>query len=69
MLEMKLDLAGVAGPRRRRSAQERLQIGEESSVHEMSVARVASKYGTNANRVFQWRHFQQDGQLVPNLTG
>jgi len=65
MSEVKLDSVEVAGPRRRRSAQERLQIVEESFVHGMSVARVARKYGINANQVFQWRRMQQDGRLVP----
>jgi len=65
MSEVKLDLVEVAGPRRRRSAQERVQIVEESFVHGMSVARVARKYGINANQVFQWRRMQQDGRLVP----
>ena len=29
----------------------------------MSVARVARKYGIDANQVFQWRRLQQDGLL------
>ena len=33
----------------------------------MSVARVARKYGINANQVFQWRRLQQDGLLGPAL--
>ena len=52
MSEVKLDLVEVVGPRLRRSAEERLQIVEESYVHGMSVARVARKYGINANQVF-----------------
>jgi transposase len=63
MSEEKVDLVEVVGPRRRRSAGERLQIVEESYVHGMSVARVARKYGINANQVFQWRRLQQDGLL------
>ncbi len=31
----------------------------------MSVARIARKYGINANQVFQWRRLQQDGLLGP----
>ncbi|ADW67191.1 transposase [Granulicella tundricola] len=31
----------------------------------MSGARVARKYGINANQVFQWRRLQQDGLLGP----
>jgi len=62
MSEVKLEPVGT-DPRRRRSAAERLQIVEESYVHGMSVARVARKYGINANQVFQWRRLQQDGLL------
>jgi transposase len=67
MSEVQLDRVEGVGPRRRRSAEERLQIVEESYVHEMSVARVARKYGINANEVFQWRRLQQDGLLGPAL--
>jgi len=66
MSEVKLDRVEEVGPRRRRSAEERLQIVEESYVHGMSVARVARKYGINANQVFQWRRLQQDGLLGPS---
>lgn len=67
MSEVKVDPVEGVGSRRRRSAQERLQIVEESYVHGMSVARIACKYGINANQVFQWRRLQQDGLLVPAL--
>jgi transposase len=63
MSEVKLDTVEVVGHRRRRSAEERLQIVEESYVHGMSVARVARNYGINANQVFQWRRLQHDGLL------
>ena len=63
MSEVKVDSVEVVGPRRRRSAEERLQIVEESYVHGMSVARVARKYGINANQVFQWRRLYRDGHL------
>lgn len=33
----------------------------------MSVARIARKYGINANQVFQWRRLQRDGLLGPAL--
>jgi transposase len=66
MSEVKVEPVEVVGPRRRRSAGERLQIVEESYVHGMSVARVARKYGINANQVFQWRRLQQDGLLGPS---
>ena len=65
MSEVELASVEVVGPRRRRSAQERMQIVEESYVHGMSVARVARKYGINANQVYQWRCLQQDGLLGP----
>lgn len=47
---------------------ERLAIVEESYVHGMSVARVARKYGVNANQVFQWRSLHRHGRLMPSLT-
>ena len=67
MSEAKVDPVELVGPRRRRSAQERLQIVEESYVHGMSVTRVARNYGINANQVFQWRRLQQDGLLGPSV--
>ena len=69
MPEVELDAVAVAGSRRRWSAEERLQIVEESYVHGMSVARVARKYGVNANQVFQWRRLQQDGRLSTDSPG
>ena len=42
---------------------------EESYVHGMSVARVARKYGINANQVFQWRRLQQDSRLLADSAG
>ena len=69
MSEVELGSVAVAGSRRRRSAEERLQIVEESYVHGMSVARVARKYGINANQVFQWRRLQQDGRLLADSAG
>lgn len=53
----------VAGPRRRRSAVERRRIVEETLEAGASVARVALKYGVNANQVFQWRRLYRDGKL------
>ena len=57
MSEVKSDPGEVVGPRRRRSARERLQIVKESDVHGMSVALVARKQGANANQVFQWQRW------------
>ena len=59
------DVSGrlVSGPRRRRSAVERRGIVEETLEAGASVARVALKYGVNANQVFQWRRMYRDGRL------
>ncbi|MCU1248878.1 MAG: putative transposition-related protein [Edaphobacter sp.] len=51
------------GPRRRRSADERHRVVEETLEARASVARVALKYGVNANQVFQWRRLYRDGKL------
>ena len=59
----------VAGPRRRRSVLERRRIVEETLEAETSVARVALKYGVNANQVFQWRRLYRDGKLGPSPSG
>ena len=60
-----VDVSGglMAGPRRRRSAVERRRIVEETLEAGASVARVALKYGVNANQVFQWRRLHRDGKL------
>ena len=52
-----------AVPRRRRSAEERRRVVEETLEAGASVARVALKHGVNANQVFQWRRLYQDGKL------
>lgn len=52
-----------AGPRRRRSGMERRRVVEETLEPGASVARVALKYGVNANQVFQWRRLYRDGKL------
>jgi transposase len=54
---------GMGGPRRRRSVLERCRIVEETLEAGASVARVALKYGVNANQVFQWRRLHRDGKL------
>lgn len=53
------------GPRRRRSAEERRRVVEETFEPGASVARVALKHGVNANQVFQWRRLYRDGKLEP----
>lgn len=50
-------------PRRRRSAEERRLIVEETLEAGASVARVARKHGINANQVFQWRRLYREGRL------
>jgi transposase len=60
-----VDLSGGlgTGPRRRRSAEERRRVVEETLEAGASVARVALKHGVNANQVFQWRRLYRDGKL------
>jgi transposase len=64
MVEAELGVGLVGSPRRRRrSAEERRLIVEETLASGASVARVAQKYGVNANQVFQWRRLYRDGHL------
>jgi transposase len=57
-------IGGLVGvPRRRRSAMERRRAVEETLEAGASVARIALKYGVNANQVFQWRRLYRDGKL------
>ena len=53
----------LASPRRRRSAEERRLIVEETLEAGSSVARVAMKHGVNANQVFKWRRLYESGRL------
>ena len=71
MVEAELGVGLVgASRRRRRSAEERRRIVEETLASGASVARVAQKYGVNANQVFQWRRLYRDGHLgVPPQNG
>lgn len=64
MVEAELGV-GLVGSvrRRRRSVEERRLIVEETLASGASVARVAQKYGVNANQVFQWRRLYRDGHL------
>jgi len=64
MVEAGRDLSGAGDlqlPRRRRSAVERRRIVEETFEPGSSVARVARKYGVNANQVFQRRTLYRKG--------
>ena len=63
MAEVEVSGGFSGGPRRRRSAVERRRIVEETLEAGASVARVALKYGVNANQVFQWRRLHRDGKL------
>jgi transposase len=64
MVEVEQGVGLVELPRRRRrSAAERRLIVEETLEAGTSVARVAQKYGVNANQVFQWRRLYRDGHL------
>jgi len=62
MVDGDLSVVGV-GPRRRRSAAERRRVVEETLEPGASVAKIALKYGINANQVFQWRRLHRDGKL------
>jgi transposase-like protein len=55
MVDVELSDKSGAGLRRWRSADERRRVVEETLEAGASVARVALKYGINANQVFQWR--------------
>jgi transposase len=63
MADVEVSSGLMAGPRRRRSTVERRRIVEETLEAGASVARVALKYGVNANQVFQWRRLHRDGKL------
>ena len=58
-----------SGVRRRRSAQERRLIVEETLLPGASVARVARKHGVNANQVFGWRKLYESGRLGASVSG
>ncbi len=53
----------VRSPRRRWSVEERRRIVEETLEPGASVARVAQRYGVNANQVFGWRRLYEGGGL------
>ena len=63
MVHVDLNGGSGVGPRWRRSAAERRRVVEEALEEGASVARVALKYGVNANQVFQWRSLYRDGKL------
>lgn len=64
MAEIELSGAvAIGSPRRRRSVEERRRIVEETLEPGASVARVARRYGVNANQVFGWRKLYESGRL------
>ena len=67
MLGVELDTSALeSSPRRSRA--ERLRVVEETLEPGASVARVARKYGVNANQVFQWGRLYCTGRLGPVAT-
>jgi transposase len=52
--------------RRRRSAEEKRRIVEETLEAGASVARVARRHAVNANQVFYWRKKYREGRLGKN---
>ena len=65
MVEVDLSGGMGVGRRLRRSAAERRRVVEETPEPGASVAKVALRYGVNANQVFQWRCLYRDGKLGP----
>jgi transposase-like protein len=69
MVDVEMSGGLGAGPRRRRSAVERRRIVEETWEAGASVARIAMKYGVNANQVFQWRRLYSQGKFAGSDAG
>jgi transposase len=64
MSDSELWVSGEVAPlRRRRSAEERRRIVEETFETGASVSRVARLHGVNANQVFAWRRMYRNGEL------
>ena|SRR5215831_6220603 len=55
--------------RRRRSAEEKCRIVEETLEAGASVARVARRHAVNANQVFYWRKKYREGRLGKSPSG
>lgn len=55
--------------RRRRTAQEKVAIVQETLVPGASVSAVARRHGVNANQVFGWRKQYQEGSLTAVKAG
>jgi transposase len=62
-VELEASVLESSPRRRRRSRAERRRVVEETLEPGSSVARVARKYGVNANQVFQWRRLYHAGRL------
>jgi len=70
MVDIELSVGRAVTPRRRRrSAEERRLIVEEALEPGASVARVARKYGVNANQVFGWKRLYESGRLGTPASG
>jgi transposase len=55
--------------RRRRTAQEKVAIVQETLEPGASVSAVARRHGVNANQVFGWRKQYQEGSLAAVKAG
>ncbi len=55
--------------RRRRTAQEKIAIVQETLEPGASVSAVARRHGVNANQVFGWRKQYQEGSLAAVKAG
>ncbi|CRL46932.1 IS2 repressor TnpA (plasmid) [Sodalis glossinidius str. 'morsitans'] len=61
----------LSGPerRRRRTAQEKIAIVQQTMEPGMTVSHVARLHGINANQVFTWRRQYQNGSLTAVCAG
>lgn len=61
----------LSGPerRRRRTAQEKIAIIQQTMEPGMTVSHVARLHGINANQIFKWRRQYEDGSLTAVASG
>jgi transposase len=57
-------LGRKSGPRRLRTAEEKLRIVQETLAAGTSVAEIARRHGVNANLLFSWRRQYEQGVLA-----